>query len=266
MSIILVLKIHIRKHFFSVVKADMLGKLRELKYFHGDLAKEIDYPVTEEQEQVWAQTLITGSEIISIKECDSFEDTMTMGVYPVETCMSYRDGGYRECLISNFDCNKKILYAYINGVCVARAILRLTKGSYKESSKSVSDKEKLKFAEISDCGELENQNKINEDEHLAVFLERMYSSGINNAVVNDVVELFVSHAVKKAEELDAECLVSTQYCNLKKDMPITAYRMYISRSKAGGQYLDSLGGSAGVSDERTMRNTRVYMARRKENE
>ena len=38
--------------FFTVVKADMLGKLKELKYFSGDLAKEIDYPVTESQELI----------------------------------------------------------------------------------------------------------------------------------------------------------------------------------------------------------------------
>ena len=250
--------------FFTVVKADMLGKLKELKYFSGDLAKEIDYPVTESQELIWSQNMDSGSINISVKECDSFEETMMMGVKPTHTCMDYSNGQYRECLISNFDSNKKILYAYINGTCVARAILRLTKGSYKEGESRFTDGE-LKFAEIKENGNLETSGGNNKDEHIAVFLEKMYSAGINTATSYEVQTLFVDHAMKKAEMLDAECVISTNYCKGVEEMPYTSYRMYISRSKAGNQYLDSLGGSASVSSERTMKNTTVFTARRKDN-
>ena len=250
--------------FFTVVKADMLGKLKELKYFSGDLAKEIDYPVTESQELIWSQNMDSGTINISVKECDGFEETMMMGVKPTHTCMDYSNGQYRECLISNFDSNKKILYAYINGTCVARAILRLTKGSYKEGESRFTDGE-LKFAEIKENGNLETSGGNNKDEHITVFLEKMYSAGINTATIYEVQTLFVDHAMKKAEMLDAECVISTNYCKGVEEMPYTSYRMYISRSKAGNQYLDSLGGSASVSSERTMKNTTVFTARRKEN-
>lgn len=250
--------------FFTVVKADMLGKLKELKYFSGDLAKEIDYPVAESQEQIWSENMDSGSINISVKECDGFEETMTMGVKPIHTCMDYRNGEYRECLISNFDSNKKILYAYINGACVARAILRLTKGSYKEGESRFTDGE-LKFAEIKENGSLETSSGNSKDEHITVFLEKMYSAGINTAAVYEVQSLFVEHAMKKAEMLDAECVISTNYCKGVEEMPYTSYRMYISRSKAGNQYLDSLGGSASVSSERTMKNTTVFTARRIDN-
>lgn len=250
--------------FFTVVKADMLGKLKELKYFPGDLAKEIDYPVTESQEQIWSENMDSGSINISVRECDGFEETMTMGVKPAHTCMDYSNGQYRECLISNFDSNKKILYAYINGACVARAILRLTKGSYKEGESKFADGE-LKFAEIKENGCLETSGSNNKDEHITVFLEKMYSAGINTATIYEVQTLFVDHAMKKAEMLDAECVISTNYCKGVEEMPYTSYRMYISRSKAGNQYLDSLGGSASVSSERTMKNTTVFTAWRKDN-
>lgn len=250
--------------FFTVVKADMLGKLKELKYFSGDLAKEIDYPVTESQELIWSENMDSGSMNISVKECDGFEETMMMGVKPTHTCMDYSNGQYRECLISNFDSNKKILYAYINGTCVARAILRLTKGSYKEGESRFADGE-LKFAEIKENGNLETSSGNSKDEHITVFLEKMYSAGINTATIYEVQTLFVDHAMKKAEMLDAECVISTNYCKGVEEMPYTSYRMYISRSKAGNQYLDSLGGSASVSSERQMKNTTVFTARRKEN-
>ena len=249
--------------FFTVVKADMLGKLRELKYFPGDIAKEIDYPVSESQEHIWSENMDSGTMNISVKECDGFEETMMMGVKPTHTCMDYRNGQYRECLISNFDSNKKILYAYINGACVARAILRLTKGSYKDGESRFTDGE-LKFAEIKENGNLETSVGNNKDEHITVFLEKMYSAGINTATTYEVQSLFVDHALKKAEMLDAECVISTNYCKGVEDMPYTSYRMYISRSKSGNQYLDSLGGSASVSSERTMKNTTVFTARRKD--
>ena len=99
---------------------------------------------------------------------------------------------------------------------------------------------------------------------MTLFLERMYSAGINTATVYEVQKHFVEHTVKKAEMLDAECVISTQYCKGVEKMPYTSYRMYISRSKAGNQYLDSLGGSAAVSSERTMKSTTVFTAGRKD--
>ena len=57
---------------------------------------------------------------------------MILGEYPEKTCLSYRDGGYNKCLLACFDSNKKVLYAKINNKIVARAMVRLTKGSYNK--------------------------------------------------------------------------------------------------------------------------------------
>lgn len=255
--------------FFTVVKAEMLGKLKELKYYPGDLEKEIDFPVTKIQEEIWAQNSSMELDGIYFEECDGFAETMTMGVKPTRTCMSYNDGQYRECLISNFDSNKKILYAYINGACVARAIMRLTKGSYSKSeckSEYKNNISEMKFAEISENGTLKAADSSMENEHICVFLERMYFAYVNENINLNIQKQFLDYARRKAETLDAECIISTDYSKVVKDMPYTAYRMYISRSKAGNQYLDSLGGSASVSNERTMKNITIFTAGRKENE
>ena len=45
-----------------------------------------------------------------------------LGVQPQRMCMSYIDGAYRECLLSAFDSNKKILYAVLNGRIVGRGV------------------------------------------------------------------------------------------------------------------------------------------------
>ncbi len=250
--------------FFNIVKAEMAGKLKELKYLPGDLAKEIDFNVSESQETAWAENISTKEKNITIKECDGFEETMKLGETPQHTCMSYKNGQYRECLISNFDSNKKVLYGYIGGECVSRAILRLTKGSYTGKTGRID--EKLKFAEIGDNGEVLANSNYNNSEHMAVFLEKEYSAGINDAIKKEITKVLIKHAIKKAELLGVECLISEDYRGYAEDMALTSYSMYISRSKAGGQYLDSLGGQATTSSERTMKSTGVFTNRREENE
>ena len=64
------------------------------------------------------------------------------------------------------------------------------------------------------------------------------------------MNMFVELAGRKADELDTMLVLSEDY--RKKDMPgftWTKYTIYISKSKAGSQYLDSLGGQATVSSE-----------------
>jgi len=65
---------------------------------------------------------------MEVEECDDFFSTMLLGEQPHRTCMSYIDGAYRECLLSAFDSNKKVLYVTFHGRIIARAFLRLTKG------------------------------------------------------------------------------------------------------------------------------------------
>ena len=55
---------------------------------------------------------------------------------------------------------------------------------------------------------------------------------------------------EKAEKLGARFVLSRNYKNVleNKNYVLTNFYMYISASKNGSQYLDSLGGAAGVSD------------------
>lgn len=55
---------------------------------------------------------------------------------------------------------------------------------------------------------------------------------------------------EKAEKLGARLVLSSSYKNVleNKNYVLTNFYMYISASKNGSQYLDSLGGAAGVSD------------------
>jgi single-stranded DNA-binding protein len=66
---------------------------------------------------------------VSDEDDDRMLDTMhdqvyfkLLGVQPQRMCMSYIDGAYRECLLSAFDSNKKILYAVLNGRIVGRGV------------------------------------------------------------------------------------------------------------------------------------------------
>ena len=55
---------------------------------------------------------------------------------------------------------------------------------------------------------------------------------------------------KKADVMGAMLVVSNSYKpTAKEDFVRTNFHVYISKSKAGSQYLDSLNGSAKVSDE-----------------
>ena len=62
--------------------------------------------------------------------------------------------------------------------------------------------------------------------------------------------LFNEKKIKeKAEKLGARLVLSSSYKNVleNKNYVLTNFYMYISASKNGSQYLDSLGGAAGVS-------------------
>lgn len=63
--------------------------------------------------------------------------------------------------------------------------------------------------------------------------------------------MFAEMVVQKAALLGAKPVLSQNYIGVYKafNMVSMAYNVYISRSKAGVQYLDSLGGANSVSSE-----------------
>lgn len=255
-----------RESFKRIVKAELMGEFSTLKYYRNDLALEVDYPVNDTQKTFWQKNTATETHGVSAAEYDDFYSTMLLGIQPQRTCLSYIDGQYRECLLSNFDTNKKILYAEIDGKTIGRAILRLTKGRFKDET-PVKRTETLAFVDVEALPD-ENQSVYkNGSERLVLFLERPYTAGASPEVQDAVYEAFVRLAENKADELGAMLVLSQSYTGAsersKEAYTKTHLSLFISRSKAGKQYIDSLNGSAGISDEGSYRSN-TFLIRRKD--
>ena len=239
-----------------ILRALLMGKYTELKYHGDDLVKEIGHIVTEEQKAAWMKNLSVEHGKLMAEERDDFYTIMRIGEVPQRTCLNYVDGAYRECLLACFDSNKKFLFATINGRPVARAMLRLTKGSAKKPGSS--DTASLEFVDV-----LKNdvESVDRNAEKLVLFLERSYISGIGAEESAQVQRMFVELAMRKACEIGAEIVLSNQYRESSASLGFTAMQhyLYISKSKGGRQYLDSLGGSCNVTSEGSYRRETVMM-------
>lgn len=235
--------------FCRVVKAELMGQFNDLKYHTGDLERELDYPLDAQAKAAWTHNLSFAQGRTEIREKDDFFSTMLLGTQPYATCLSYRGGAYCDCLLACFDSNKKVLYAERDGRVVARACVRLTKccvnGTPKDRGVPAG---KFSFVDV------EAENSLPEEQHqgerLALFLEHLYSSGLSPEDQLQIKALFVQLVRQKAGMLGALLVLSLDYREAAgKGFARTSLHLYISASKAGGQYLDSLGGQAEVSSE-----------------
>ena len=225
-----------------IVNAELLGKFMELKYHGGDLGREIAFPIKRDTEEIWKEKLLRVDCGWEIWEEDSLLPVMQIGEVPLRSCISYRNGPNCDCLLSCFDANKKIIFIKHNGKIVFRAILRLTKGSFVAAD----ERKTIEFVDVT--AKIEpHENKA---EELVLFLERYYQSGLSEQEIQKAVNLTVMLVKEKAEKLGARLVLSSSYKNVleNKNYVLTNFYMYISASKNGSQYLDSLGGAAGVSD------------------
>ena len=215
-----------------IAKAAVYGLLDEVKYM--DFQKEISYPVSAEQEESWRQNLELMDGKIKTAEYSDFASCMNIGVKPARTCMHYKDGAYNECLLSTFDANKKIIYVSENGMIIGRAIMRLTKYSDKKK-KEVSA---LQFADVARSAEEDS------DEKLVVFLEKCYKNGFSGSKASMIYRNLYELAKKKADLLGAELILANDYDEIaiKNGFFKKQSSIYVSESKNGDQYLDSLGG------------------------
>lgn len=151
----------------------------------------------------------------------------------------------------------------MNGEIVGRACIRLTKccltGAPKSRKEPVGKFSFVDLEDVNDPPETRHQG-----ETLALFLERPYNSGLNPEKQIQVNGLFVKLAQQKAEELGAMLVLSMDYRETVKDgFARTCLYLYISASKAGGQYLDSLGGKAEVSSEGSYKRNSFLLDRSK---
>lgn len=225
-----------------LVTAELLGKFDELKYPSGDLMREIDFEVSEEAEKEWKIDRTFTSKNLLLKEETGLLPVMQIGEVPSYSCLSYRSGLNSDCLLSCFDSNKKFFFIRRNGQVVFRAMIRLTKGSY------VGDRmrKKIQFADLSGAG----KPKEEEGEELVLFLERYYEKNLAYEEQDQAVYLAFVAAKEKAKKLGARLVLSCYYQDdvKTKEYIKSNYYLYISKSKNGSQYLDSLYGEASVSD------------------
>ena len=224
-----------------LVTAELLGKFDELKYPSGDLMREIDFEVSEEAEKEWKIDRTFTSKNLVLKEETGLLPVMQIGEIPSYSCLSYRSGLNSDCLLSCFDSNKKFFFIRKNGQVVFRAMIRLTKGSY------VGDRmrKKIQFADLSGAG----KPKEEEWEESVLFLERYYEKNLTNEEMDQAVYLVFVAAKEKAKKLGARLVLSCYYQDDVKTKKYikSNYYLYISKSKNGSQYLDSLYGEASVS-------------------
>ena len=212
-----------------IAKATIYGLLDEVKY--KDLHKEIGYSITPEQEIAWRENITLMDGKVKTGEYTDFVSCMNIGVLPERTCMNYKDGAYNECLLSTFDANKKVIYVMEEDEIIGRAILRLTKLS-DEGDKDL---------HFEDVAEDTPENK----ENLVVFLERCYKNGFSGKKASMIYRKLYDLAKRKAELLGAELILADDYKNVAELNGLAKKRsyIYVSESKNGKQYLDSLGGN-----------------------
>jgi len=88
----------------------------------------------------------------------------------------------------------------------------------------------------------------------------MYSIGVSDEISDSIDDMYIDLMAEKAAKMGAMLVVSNSYANIvRPDFTRTLFYVYISKSKAGAQYLDSLNGSAKVSDEGGYRSNNFFL-------
>lgn len=225
-----------------IVQAELMGQFYALKYFAGDLQREIRYPISETQETAWKRNLILKRGLFSAEETDDFYFTMRLGELPHSTCLSCWTGSQRDCLLANFDSNKKMVLIRKGEDIVARACIRLTKGGFQRPADF-----NFSFADLAQAQPEDKKQAA--AEMLILFLERIYTSGLNDEEAETAMKLAVSLVTQKAAAIGAVAVLARRYqdCYDRDQYVGSQFYVYISKSKNGQQYLDSMGGAAVTS-------------------
>lgn len=85
---------------------------------------------------------------------------------------------------------------------------------------------------------------------LILFLEKAYISYLPEDMTQQAMELLFRFVKKKARQVGACFISSTHYKKWNPEgMVLMELAMFISKSKGGKQYLDSLGGANTVNQE-----------------
>ena len=225
-----------------IVQAELMGQFYALKYFADDLQREIRYPISEVHEAAWKRNLTLERGPFSAEEADDFYFTMRLGELPHSTCLSCWTGSQRDCLLAAFDSNKKMILIRKGEDIVARACIRLTKGAFQRPAD-------FDFS-FADLAQEQPAGKMGaSDEMLILFLERIYTSGLNDEEAENAMKMAVSLVTQKAAAIGAVAVLARRYqdCYDRDQYVGSQFYVYISKSKNGQQYLDSMGGAAVTS-------------------
>ena len=225
-----------------IVQAELMGQFYALKYFADDLQREIRYPISEVQEAAWKRNLTLDRGPFSAEEADDFYFTMQLGELPHSTCLSCWTGNQRDCLLADFDSNKKMILIRKGEDIVGRACIRLTKGAFQRPADF-----NFSFADLAQVQSADKKRAA--DEMLVLFLERIYTSRLNDEEVKTAMKLAVSLVTQKAAAIGAVAVLARRYlgCYDRDQYVGSQFYVYISKSKNGQQYLDSMGGAAVTS-------------------
>lgn len=225
-----------------IVQAELMGQFYALKYFADDLQREIRYPISEVQEAAWKRNLTLERGPFAAEEADDFYFTMRLGELPHATCLSCWSGSQRDCLLAAFDSDKKMILIRKGEDIVARACIRLTKGAFQRPAD-------FDFS-FADLAQEQPAGKMGDsDEMLILFLERIYTSGLNDQDAETAMKMAVSLVTQKAAAIGAVAVLARRYlgCYERDQYVASQFYVYISKSKNGQQYLDSMGGAAVTS-------------------
>ena len=225
-----------------IVQSELMGQFYALKYFVDDLQREIRYPISEVQETAWKRNLTLERGPFSAEEADDFYFTMRLGELPHSTCLSCWTGSQRDCLLAAFDSNKKMILIRKGEDIVARACIRLTKGAFQRPAD-------FDFS-FADLAQEQPAGKMGAgDEMLILFLECIYTSGLNDEEAETAMKMAVSLVTQKAAAIGAVAVLARCYqgCYDRDQYVGSQFYVYISKSKNGQQYLDSMGGAAVTS-------------------
>ena len=225
-----------------IVQAELMGQFYALKYFADDLQREIRYPISEVQEAAWKRNLTLEWGPFSAEEADDFYFTMRLGELPHSTCLSCWTGSQRDCLLAAFDSNKKMILIRKGEDIVGRACIRLTKGAFQKPAD-------FDFS-FADLAQEQPADKMGAgDEMLILFLEYIYTSGLNDEEAETTMKMAVSLVTQKAAAIGAVAVLARCYqdCYDRDQYVGSQFYVYISKSKNGQQYLDSMGGAAKTS-------------------
>ncbi|MCA1066184.1 hypothetical protein QTG56_25045 (plasmid) [Rossellomorea sp. AcN35-11] len=237
------------KNLALLTKAELSGKLKDIKFADEDFELEIGLPISDTTKSEWKVNRSNKQGNFKVEETYDYEATIRIGELPVRSCLHWKNGSYSRCLLSNFDTNKKLLIARDSkGNIVSRALLRLTK--YTDNPLAKTKEKRLGFKDIENEDQSNSIAKGEPNEKLVLFLEKSYSSldaTKEDNQASKVESMFFELAKEKAEALGAELMTASHYNNER--LQKTNTHIFVSYSKNGYQYLDSMSGQSSESNE-----------------